>query len=198
MLGGNSLMRRRHSSVIGDDISNALMTKTKELFYMCDPTNKGYVTKDELYRLKDELGLEDHEVENAFDQLDTDKDKYLTIEEFTTGFGLFLGIESPTIEKVNDELKPDFAFQVFNLIDREDKGYITKQDFIDSAATLEIESTRVDHLVNRLRKSSEVIRFDEFVNNIGSVVALSPALQGIEQNLNREKIITIKRKILSQ
>lgn len=197
MVGGKKLINRQ-ISVIDEEISDTLITKTKELFYMCDPLNKGYVTKDELYRLKDELGLEDHEVENAFDQLDADNDKYLTIEEFTKGFGLFLGLESPVVEMEDDEIKPDFVFQVFNLIDRNDKGFITREDFFDCAPTLEIDLSQVENLVDRIHKSGEHIRFDEFARNIDIVVSYSPALQEIKESEERERDVEMKREILTQ
>lgn len=164
------------------EMQDALAQKIEELFHMCDAGNKGYVTRDDLYRLKDELGLNDSEVEHAFDQLDTDKDNFLTLEEFMTGFGLFLGIEKPQQNPDNSsEMKPDFAFQVFNLIDKEDKGHITKDDLIEAAGTLEIDVSQIDYIYRRLRGTSSIIHYEDFVNNIGYIVALSEPLQQVKE-----------------
>ena len=135
----------------GNDEGDALLRKITELFHICDKEDKGYVTRDDMYRLTDELGLNDEEIENAFDQLDTDGDNILTLEEFITGFGLFLGVEQPQLKMVasSSDIKPDFAFQVFNLIDKEDKGHITKQDLYESTHTLEIDPESIEDLYAR-------------------------------------------------
>ena len=180
---------------IGEETRDALTEKIVELFHFCDVENKGYVVKEDLYRLRDELGLEFSDIDHAFEQLDTNKDSYLSMDEFTTGFGLFIGVERPNhaadfpAGAENDEgIKIDFSFQVFNLIDKDDKGHITKNDLIESADTLEIDSSQIDYVYQRLRGvSSDKIYFEDFVNNIGSIVALSPALQEIKSANDREQ-----------
>lgn len=166
------------------ETENALTEKIKDLFHICDTENKGFATRQDLYRLKNELGLTDYEVENAFDQLDTDKDNILTMEEFTTGFGLFLGIEVPPVtprHTVSSDFKPDFAFQVFNLIDKEDKGYITKENLYECTEELEIDPSQVDYIFSHLKTQSNEIYFDDFVINMNYVVALSAPLQEIKK-----------------
>ena len=167
------------------DTETTLAEKIRDLFHICDKTNKGYVTRKDLYRLKDELGLTDHDVENAFDQLDTDKDNILTMKEFTTGFGLFLGLENPPTTPINTisaDFKPDFAFQVFNLIDKEDKGYITKENLYECTEELEINPLQIDYIYSRLKTHTGEIYFDDFVLNMDYVVALSAPLQEIKKN----------------
>lgn len=192
---------------------DALTEKIIELFHFCDVENKGYVVKADLYRLKDELGLDERDVDYAFDQLDTNQDSFLSMEEFTTGFGLFIGVQqsaplplqtaaknvSPgdggvgTAEENAPEIKIDFTFQVFNLIDKDDKGHISKQDLIEASDTLEIDPSQIDYLFSRLRTStSEIIYFEDFVNNISSIVALSPALQEIKE-LEEKKEKTLQK-----
>ena len=183
------------------ETENALTEKIKDLFHICDTENKGFATRQDLYRLKNELGLTDYEVENAFDQLDTDKDNILTMEEFTTGFGLFLGIEVPPVtprDTVSSDFKPDFAFQVFNLIDKEDKGYITKKNLYECTEELEIDPSQVDYIYSHLKTQSNEIYFDDFVINMNYVVALSAPLQEIKKIEENKSENESKKSIVSR
>lgn len=71
-----------------------LEQKAADLFAICDQEDKGFVTKRDMQRLKDELPLGPDQLENVFDALDQDQNGYLTLEEFTNGFEGFLGLES--------------------------------------------------------------------------------------------------------
>lgn len=71
-----------------------LEQKAADLFAICDQEDKGFVTKRDMQRLKDELPLGPDQLENVFDALDQDQNGYLTLEEFTKGFEGFLGLES--------------------------------------------------------------------------------------------------------
>ena len=102
-----------------EETRDALTEKIVELFHFCDVENKGYVARGDLYRLRDELGLEFSDIDNAFDELDTNGDSFLSMEEFTTGFGLFVGVaqsrattDFPTGAENDEGIKIDFSFQV--------------------------------------------------------------------------------------
>ena len=69
-----------------------LEQKAADLFAICDQEDKGFVTKRDMQRLKDELPLGPDQLENVFDALDQDHNGYLTLEEFTNGFEDFLGL----------------------------------------------------------------------------------------------------------
>ena len=69
-----------------------LEQKAADLFAICDQEDKGFVTKRDMQRLRDELPLGPDQLENVFDALDGDKNGYLTLEEFTLGFETFLGL----------------------------------------------------------------------------------------------------------
>ena len=69
-----------------------LEQKAADLFAICDQEDKGFVTKRDMQRLRDELPLGPDQLENVFDALDGDKNGYLTLEEFTLGFEAFLGL----------------------------------------------------------------------------------------------------------
>lgn len=61
--------------------------KSHELFALCDTEEKGFITKRDMQRLQTEIGLDPEQLEAVFDSLDDDKNGYLTLEEFTSGFG---------------------------------------------------------------------------------------------------------------
>ena len=70
-----------------------LEQRAADLFAICDQEDKGFVTKRDMQRLRNELPLSPEQLENVFDQLDQDQNSYLTLEEFTQGFEEFLGIQ---------------------------------------------------------------------------------------------------------
>ena len=53
--------------------------------------------------MRDELPLHPDQLEAVFDALDADGNSYLTLEEFTEGFGHFLGFEATTAAAVEEE-----------------------------------------------------------------------------------------------
>ena len=83
-----SSARRSTSAQLGSEEVQAMMVqKAIELFALCDVDNKGYISKNEMQKLQQELKLEKEQLEAVFDSLDDDKNGYLTLEEFTNGFG---------------------------------------------------------------------------------------------------------------
>ena len=62
--------------------------QAKELFGVCDREEKGFIIKKDMQRLGDELpGLTGDQLEEVFDSLDQDHNGFLTVDEFTRGFG---------------------------------------------------------------------------------------------------------------
>ena len=70
-----------------DEIKAVMVAKAHELFVLCDKEKKGFITKRDMLRLQPELHLGPEQLEAVFDSLDDDKNGYLTLEEFTEGFG---------------------------------------------------------------------------------------------------------------
>ena len=70
-----------------DDIKQIVEQKARELFMVCDVEQKGFVSKRDMQRLVKELPLLPDQLEEVFDSLDNDKNGFLTLEEFTEGFG---------------------------------------------------------------------------------------------------------------
>ena len=86
-----------------------LEQKAADLFAICDQEDKGFVTKRDMQRLRDELPLGPDQLENVFDALDGDKNGYLTLEEFTLGFEAFLGLSIPSKSQVSGFLSASYT-----------------------------------------------------------------------------------------
>jgi Ca2+-binding EF-hand superfamily protein len=84
----NSSSQEQHEN----DVHSLLQSKTAELFNLCDIEQKGFINKKDIQRMKEPLGVTPELLEEVFDSLDIDKNGYLTLEEFTTGFSSYLGI----------------------------------------------------------------------------------------------------------
>jgi Ras and EF-hand domain-containing protein len=76
---------------VSGNMQHLIAAKAEELFNLCDTEQKGFIIKKDMQRLRDELGVEPEQLEDVFDSLDVDHNGYLTLEEFTSGFGIFLG-----------------------------------------------------------------------------------------------------------
>jgi hypothetical protein len=73
-----------------DDLTATMLKKARELFGVCDVESKGYITKSDMQRLTSELPLTADQLEDVFDSLDGDGNGFLTLYEFTDGFGTFI------------------------------------------------------------------------------------------------------------
>ena len=61
--------------------------KAHEIFQLFDQENKGFITKKDLIRLENELPQTPEQLEDVFNRLDVHGRGYLTLDEFTQGFG---------------------------------------------------------------------------------------------------------------
>ena len=84
------LARPSLTPVTADDMEQLANQKAHELFVVCDKEQKGFITKRDMQRLQAELPLDPDQLEAVFDSLDDDKNGFLTLEEFTGGFGMYL------------------------------------------------------------------------------------------------------------
>ncbi|XP_069951680.1 EF-hand calcium-binding domain-containing protein 4B-like isoform X3 [Cherax quadricarinatus] len=80
------------SSVGVDEVVDSWEVRAEELFTLCDQECKGFITKRDLQRLWGELPLDPDELERVFDFLDQDHNGFLSLREFTDGFGSHLGL----------------------------------------------------------------------------------------------------------
>lgn len=72
-------------------LNSLLRSRATELFKLCDVEEKGFINKKDIQRMREPLGLTPDLVEEVFDSLDTDKNGYLTLDEFSAGFSAYLG-----------------------------------------------------------------------------------------------------------
>uniref|UniRef100_A0A8C7XWP7 Calcium release activated channel regulator 2B n=1 Tax=Oryzias sinensis TaxID=183150 RepID=A0A8C7XWP7_9TELE len=79
------------------------MDKAKELFILCDKEGKGFITKRDMQRLKEELQLPPEQLEMVFESLDQERNGFLTVAEFKTGLGELIRQGNTT------DLSPDGA-----------------------------------------------------------------------------------------
>ncbi|XP_072166036.1 EF-hand calcium-binding domain-containing protein 4B-like [Diadema setosum] len=103
-----------------DDIKSIVAQKARELFLVCDVEQKGFVSKRDMQRLVSELPLQPDQLEEVFDSLDDDKNGYLTLEEFTEGFGGFLGLNHGPIGHDEPEDADEFG-------DDHDQDYLERE-----------------------------------------------------------------------
>lgn len=160
-----------------DQLKNVLKERALELYNLCDQDGKGYITKNELQGVITELGLplDATQVKQSFDELDEDQNGYLTLEEFTAGFGLFLGIRSD--DEDHSELEEitsisDPGRELFFLCDPEGKGYITKADLERVAQDLNLNFEQLDFIFDKLDiDKNGRLTMDEFVEGFGAFLA---------------------------
>ena len=115
----------------GQDELNAILTKkATELFKICDKENKSFITQEDLLELTKELALTNEQVQSAFIKLDRDGNKFLTLDEFVEGFGIFLGVETQGEDDPETARRQAKAKELFDLCDKGSKGYVTKTDLM--------------------------------------------------------------------
>lgn len=160
-----------------DQLKNVLKERAVELFNLCDQDGKGYITESELQHVIAELGLplDSSQVKQTFNELDDDENGYLTLEEFTAGFGLFLGIQSS--DEGNNDLDEitsisDPGRELFFLCDPEGKGYITKADLERVAGDLNLNYEQLDFIFDKLDiDKNGRLTLDEFVEGFGTFLS---------------------------
>lgn len=160
-----------------DQLKNVLKERAVELFNLCDQDGKGYITESELQHVIAELGLplDASQVKQTFNELDDDENGYLTLEEFTAGFGLFLGIQSN--DEGNNDLNEitsvsDPGRELFFLCDPEGKGYITKVDLERVAGDLNLNFEQLDFIFDKLDiDKNGRLTLEEFVEGFGTFLS---------------------------
>jgi len=133
-----------------DELKSLLARKATELFKACDKDDKGYITQDDLLELTKELALTTEQIQSAFVKLDKDGNKFLTLDEFIDGFGVFLGVEHDSVQNPETERRQQKAKEAFDLCDEECKGYVTKQDLMRLTEKLGITVDQVGLIFDQL------------------------------------------------
>ncbi|XP_049329270.1 EF-hand calcium-binding domain-containing protein 4B [Astyanax mexicanus] len=152
----------------------AVLEKTKEFFQICDSEGKGYITSTDMRRLHRELPLSADELEDVFDSLDTDRNGYLTLGEFSSGFSDFLHgrrvseVEdqiSGVLPKVPEALYQDEAQSANE--DDEESHFSMLMESLGASNVLE-EPSEVRGLWAQLRKDEPhlLYNFEEFLARV--------------------------------
>ncbi|CAF1660948.1 unnamed protein product [Rotaria magnacalcarata] len=144
------------------NIQELISAKAKELFNICDKEEKGFIIRKDMQRLRDELGVEPEQLEDVFDSLDVDHNGFLTLDEFTSGFGMFLGNQ---LDNINEN-EPEF-------IEHNPNDNDEKQEFHDALVTLGAKDLYDDEetimgLWLKLRESDPVLlrQFEQFIGKV--------------------------------
>lgn len=173
-----------------EQLSEVLKERATELFKLCDEDGKGFITEQDLVGVINnlELPLDAIQVREAFVKLDEDQNGCLTLEEFTAGFGLFLGIQSDSESSDLEEIVTDPGRELFYLCDPDRKGYITKSDLQRVSTDLNLNFGQLDLIFDKLDQDGNgQLTIDEFAEGFGKFLSgenLSPDCpEGIDSAL---------------
>ena len=157
-----------------DELKSILAQKATELFKACDKDGKGFITQDDLLELTKELALTNDQIHSAFVKLDKDKNKFLTLDEFIDGFGVFLGVDDGTEQDPETERRQEKARELFDVCDKEGKGYVTKQDLMRLTNDLGLTRDQVSLI------------FDELDGDQNGFLTIYEFMQGFSEYLDDE------------
>jgi Ca2+-binding EF-hand superfamily protein len=164
-----------------DNFEDTLASRATELFKICDHQNKGYITEDDLSIVAEELSLPltEEQITLTFSKLDKDNNKHLTLAEFISGFDLFLGAQdSDTNYNTLDYTQ---GHQLFDLCDREQKGYIVKSDLERLAGEFHLTEEQLGDLFHSLDiDGNGCLTLEEFVAGFGQFLETTEADEELE------------------
>lgn len=152
------------SEILPENMKDMLIEKAHELFSLCDKEQKGIITKSDMQHLINELPLSADHLEVVFDSLDRDNNGYLTLQEFTDGFGMFIGINTHTNVKYkkNFDCDSDILEDIAEECEEE-----TFDDFINQLGGKDLfedkEQVRNIWMQLRLENSEMSRKFEEFL-----------------------------------
>lgn len=176
---GNEVSRESfdlpESGPSSEEMHQLMIEKAHELFKVCDVEEKGFITKRDMQRLQSELPLSPEQLEHVFDSLDEDGNGYLTLEEFTDGFGSFLGIKST---EVPADMETSKTYADDHDVDPAEEAQNFKQMMNNVGGTnlFDDEST-IQGLWCRLKRDDPDLasNFEDFVYRISNEIKKSKA-----------------------
>ncbi|XP_071957021.1 EF-hand calcium-binding domain-containing protein 4B-like [Antedon mediterranea] len=156
-----------------DEMKAMIVDKSRELFLICDKEIKGFITKRDMQRLGSELPLSPDQLEAVFDSLDDDGNGFLTLEEFTDGFGGYLGLPQETVE----EEQTDGLFEANDVEETDlnlDEDFKRAMETIDASDVLQSIGGEHSHELAReiwthLKQENQpdlLNRFEDFMQKI--------------------------------
>lgn len=154
------------------DLQKLMIEKANELFKICDVEEKGFVTKRDMQRLQDELPLSPDQLEAVFDSLDDDGNGYLTLEEFTYGFGSCFGLKGPADTQEEGQEDKD-TFEDHDPVE-EEQNFKSMMDNMGASSLFDDEST-IKGLWCRLRRDDPEMssNFEDFLYKISNEIRRS-------------------------
>jgi Ca2+-binding EF-hand superfamily protein len=160
-----------------ENFEDTMASRATELFKICDHQNKGYITEDDLSLVAEELGLPltEEQIVLTFSKLDKDNNKHLTLAEFISGFDLFL---TPNVETDTNYNTLDYTqgHQLFDLCDREQKGYIVKSDLERLSEEFQLSEEQLGDLFHTLDiDGNGRLTLEEFVAGFGKFLETAQA-----------------------
>ena len=146
-------------------------TRVRKLFSLCDEEGKGYVTREDLFRLTKEIALTQEEVNNAFYYLDKDKNGSLSLEEFMGGFEIFLGNKQVSSASFDHQEISDSS-QLFDYIDKNGKGFITREDLSRVSEDFSLGNDEIEEIFLALnRRGRSVLTYQDFKEGLENLSA---------------------------
>ncbi|XP_065941941.1 EF-hand calcium-binding domain-containing protein 4B isoform X6 [Magallana gigas] len=166
----NSMKTMEHMEDIPSAEEMEILAKQKshELFALCDTEEKGFITKRDMQRLQTEIGLDPEQLEAVFDSLDDDKNGYLTLEEFTSGFGSYLGIApSPDDNSLNMSGGDHYEEDMMDKAEEEEKQFNNMMESIGADRVIDDRAT-VKTLWMKIRHDEPELmsNFEDFLYKI--------------------------------
>ncbi|XP_059170674.1 EF-hand calcium-binding domain-containing protein 4B-like [Physella acuta] len=186
-----------------DNMQDIMAQKAEELFRLCDKEEKGFITKSDMQRLRAELPVSPDQLEIVFDSLDNDGNGYLTLEEFTEGFGSFLGIRSPSVsrEHYEDEEHETTVFEGeagVNDPAMEEKQFIEMLGHVGANRVFQDEDIIKAMWLKLHREEPDMAStFEEFIARVANDIKKSKgdfqSLEAALQNKNNEHEREVKK-----
>ncbi|XP_056113539.1 EF-hand calcium-binding domain-containing protein 4B-like [Rhinichthys klamathensis goyatoka] len=147
----------------------AMLDKIEDFFQICDSEGKGFITRTDMRRLLKELPLTAEELENVFDSLDLEKNGYLTMGEFSSGFSNFLYGRrvSKTEELMNTPSQSSGDEELSGKEDDEERHFSLLMESLGASNMFE-DPSEVRSLWTQLRKDEPNLlsNFEEFLARV--------------------------------